>query len=141
MRFAMSALSANRMAAGLLLSALVSSTFAARAEDIGWWSISYTKLDDISGCRATAPFQHGTVLEMALFHSKGGQEWVVSISNPKWNAWMVKKRKHDLRLVTTLPPNPRLPPGFSPLGPPRVVTFSLSDDKTSLVFVGAQSTS
>jgi hypothetical protein len=53
MRFAMSALSANRMAA-LLLSALVSSTFAARAEDveyskIGWWSISYTKLDDLSG--------------------------------------------------------------------------------------------
>ena len=97
MRFAMSALSANRMAAGLLLSALVSITFAARAEDveysrIGWWSISYTKLDDISGCRATAPFDQETVLKMALFHSKSGQEWVVSISNPKWKAWTVKKR-------------------------------------------------
>src|SRR5262245_52835595 len=127
MRFAMSALSANRMAAGLLLSALVPSTFAARAEDveysrIGWWSISYTKLDDISGCHATAPFDQETVLKMALFHSKGGQEWVVSISNPKWKAWMVKKRKHDLRLETTRPWQG---------------TFSLSDDKTSLVFVGA----
>src|SRR5262245_66019715 len=40
--------------------------------EIGWWSISYTKLDDMSGCRATAPFDQETVLEMALFHSKGG---------------------------------------------------------------------
>jgi hypothetical protein len=124
MRFAMSALSANRMVAGLLLSALISSTFAARAEDvdkIGWWSISYTKLDDLSGCRATAPFEQGTVLEMALFQ-KGGQGWVVSISNPKWKPWMVKKRRHDLRLETTRPWRG---------------TFYLSDDKTSLVFVGA----
>jgi hypothetical protein len=144
MRFAMSALSANRMAAGLLLlSALVSSTFAARVEDIeyskiGWWSISYTKLDDLSYCRAMASFDQGTVLEMALFQ-KGGQGWVVSISNPTWKAWMVKNRRHNLRLETTLPPDPRtrLPPGFSPLGPTRVVTFSLSDDNTSLVFVGA----
>src|ERR1700751_6249522 len=125
MRFAMSALSANRMAA-LLLSALVSSTFAARAEDveyskIGWWSISYTKLDDLSGCRATAPFDQETVFEMALVQ-KGGQGWVVSISNPKWKTWMVKKRRHDLRLETT-----RTWRG----------TFSLSDDKTSLVFAGA----
>jgi hypothetical protein len=127
MRFAMSALSANRMVAGLLLSALISSTFAARAEDveyakIGWWSISYTKLDDLSGCRAIAPFEHGTVLGMALLQSKGGQGWVVSISNPKWKPWMVKKRRHDLRLETTRPWRG---------------TFSLSDDKTSLVFVGA----
>ena len=139
MRFAMSALSATRMAAGLLLSALVSGTFAARAEDveyskIGWWSISYTKLDDLSYCRAMAPFDQGTVLEMALFQ-KGGQGWVVSISNPTWKAWMVKKRRHDLRLETTLPPDPRsrLPPDLIPLGPSRVVTFSLSNDKTSLV--------
>ena len=122
----MSALSANRIAAGLLLGALVSSTLAARAEDveyskIGWWSISYTKLDDLSGCRATAPFDQGTILEMALFQ-KGGQEWVFSISNPKWKAWMVKKRKHDLRLGTTSRWQG---------------TFSLSDDKTSLIFVGA----
>ena len=122
MRFAMSALSANRMAAGLMLSALVSSTFAARADDveysrIGWWSISYTKLDDLSYCRAMAPFEHGTVLEMALFQ-KGGQGWVLSISNPEWKAWMLKKRRHDLKLEST----------SAWRGP-----FSLSDDKTSLV--------
>jgi S1-C subfamily serine protease len=58
---------------------------------------------------------------------------MVSISNPKWKAWMVKKRRHDLRLVTTLPPNPRLPPGFSPLGPTRVVTFSLSDESLEIL--------
>jgi hypothetical protein len=87
MRFVMSALSATRMAAGLLLSVLVSSTFAARAENveyskIGRWSISYTKLDDPSGCRAMAPFEDETFFEMALFHWKGGKGWVVSISNP-----------------------------------------------------------
>jgi hypothetical protein len=130
MRFAMSALSANRMAAGLLLlSALVSTTFAARAEDveysrIGRWSIVYTKLDYLSGCPAMALFEDETFFEMALFQWKErkGWRWAVSISNPKWKAWMAKKRQHDLRLVTT----------SAWRG-----TFSLFEDKTKLVFVDA----
>jgi hypothetical protein len=68
---------------------------------IGWWSVVYLEVGNLSGCRAAAQFPDQTIFQMALIQSGTDKGWVVFISNPKWNAWIGQRKQHRLSLVTT----------------------------------------
>ena len=131
MRLAMKTLSrailrAHRMASALLLSGFVLCNFGAQADvlysKIGWWSIVYTEVGNLSGCVATAQFRDQTIFQMALIQAGTNKAWIIFISNPGWNGWIGKRKQHRLWLVTTKP---------------WPVTFSKSDDDKRLSFTNA----
>jgi S1-C subfamily serine protease len=74
-------------------------------EKIGWWSITYKQVGNVNVCSAAAQFQDKTYFEMALMQSaeNANKLWLLFISNPKWNAWVGRKAKHNLWLVTNKP--------------------------------------
>ena len=69
---------------------------------IGFWTVTHGIVGNLSGCDASSTFQDKTLFEMALVRSDASDaEWVIFLSNPRWNEWVSKKRQHTLRLVTT----------------------------------------
>jgi uncharacterized protein len=69
---------------------------------VGWWTITHRVVGSLSGCDAASRFQDETLIEMALIQSNANnKEWAIFISNPRWNAWISRKRQHTLRFVTT----------------------------------------
>jgi hypothetical protein len=91
----------------LLVSGVLASTCSARAQEIyydeiGWWSITYRKVENLSGCDAVAAFPDQTLLALALIEIESAkEEWAFLISNPRWDSWVAEKTQHNLRLVTT----------------------------------------
>jgi S1-C subfamily serine protease len=119
------------MASALWLSGLVLCNFGAQADvhvpylKIGGWSLEYLEVGKLSGCRAAAQFPDQTVFQMALIQSGTDKSWVIFISNPKWNAWIGKRKQHQLWLVTTR------------VDKPWQGTFFPSNDGTTLSFTDA----
>jgi hypothetical protein len=83
------------------------STSPAQAQDtyhdeIGWWSITHRRVANLSGCDAVARFSDQTMMAMALIQvDSAKKEWVLLISNPRWDSWLRKKTRHEFRLVAT----------------------------------------
>jgi serine protease Do len=98
-------------AAALIFIGVPLSNFA-QAQDtqfakVGWWSIGYTASDEFSNCSASARFKDETLFDMTLMQSEtansGNKVWVIYISNPKWGAWIARKKEHKLAITTTRP--------------------------------------
>src|SRR5262245_6765588 len=136
MRLAMKTLSrsileAHRIASALLLSGFVLCNAGAQADvatyaKIGGWSVVYLEVGNLSGCLAAAQFPDQTIFQMAQLQSGTDKAWVIFISNPRWNAWIGKRKELRLRLVTDWPTTKPWP-----------VTFSISDDDKRLSFTNA----
>src|SRR5262245_17171504 len=111
-------LSARRMAAALLLSSFVLCNFGAQADSkVGVWSVGYREAGNLSGCLAVAQFPDQTIFQMALIQIGTNKTWAIFISNPRWNAWIGKRKELRLSLVTDWP-TPK----------PWPYTFSISGD-------------
>jgi hypothetical protein len=130
MRLAMKILSrailgAHRMASALLLSGFVLCNFGAQADvpysKIGGWSVAYLEVGNLSGCRAAAQFPDQTIFQMVQIQSGTDKAWIIFISNPRWNAWIGKRKEFRLWLVTDWPTTK-----------PWAYTFSTSDDSKTL---------
>jgi hypothetical protein len=84
MRLAMKTL--NRAILGALLSGFVLCNFAAQADEhyakIGWWSVAYLEVGNLSGCRATPQFPDQTIFQMVQIQSGTDKAWIIFISNP-----------------------------------------------------------
>jgi len=110
------------MPSALLLSGLVLCNFGAQADvlylKIGGWSVAYLEVGNLSGCRAAAQFPDQTIFQMVQIQSGTDKGWVIFISNPRWNAWIGKRKEHRLWLVTDWPTTK-----------PWQYTFSTSGDK------------
>jgi hypothetical protein len=102
------------MASALLLSGLALCTFGAQANvpysKIGVWSVAYLELDNLNGCGAVAQFPDQTVFQMVHIQSGTDKAWMILISNPRWNAWIGKRRELRLQLVTDWPTTKPWPP-------------------------------
>ena len=131
MRFAMKTLSrailgAHRMASALLLSGFVLCNFGAQANvpysKIGVWSVAYLEVDNFNGCRAAAQFPDQTVFQMAQIQSGTDKAWIVFISNPRWNAWIGKRKELRLQLVTDWPTTKPWPYTFSISGDNKILS-------------------
>jgi serine protease Do len=57
----------------------------------------------MTGCDAKAEFQDRTSVTLALIQGDNGKSWAVFISNPKWNSWMTKNKRHLLFVMTINP--------------------------------------
>ena len=119
-------LGAHWMRSALLLSGLVLCNFGAQAKDIpyskiGWWSVAYLEVDKVSGCRAAAQFPDQTVFQMVQIQSGTDKAWIILISNPRWNAWIGRRKELRLQLVTDWPATK-----------PWSYRFSVSDDSKTL---------
>jgi serine protease Do len=115
------------MASALLLSCSALCNFGAQAgvvpySKIGWWSVAYLEVKNLSGCIATGQFPDQTVFQMALIQGGANKSWAIFISNPRWNAWIGRRKQHQLWLVTTRPWQN---------------TFLTSDDNKTLTFTDA----
>jgi S1-C subfamily serine protease len=115
------------MPSALLLSGLVLCSFGAQADvvphsKVGGWSVVYLEVGNLSGCRAAAQFPDQTLFQMVLAQRGTDKGWLIFISNPKWNPWIVKSKQHRLWVVTTKP---------------WLVTFSTFGDGKALSFTNA----
>jgi serine protease Do len=135
MRLAMKILSrailaAHRMASALLLSGFVLCNFGAQANvpysKVGVWSVTYLEVDNLNGCGAAAQFPDQTVFQMVRVQSGTEKAWIIFISNPRWNAWLGKRKELRLQLVTDWPTTKPWP-----------YTFSISGDNKILSTAGA----
>jgi serine protease Do len=131
MRLAMKTLSrsilgAHRIASALLLSGFVLCNFGAQADvpysKIGWWSVVYTEVDNLNGCGAAARFPDQTVFQMVQLQSGTNKGWVILISNPRWNAWLGKRKEIRLSLVTDWPTTKPWPYTFSISGDNKILS-------------------
>jgi hypothetical protein len=112
----------------LLVSAVLGSTVPAQDQQtdygkIGWWSITYRKTANLSGCDAVTTFPDRTMLAIALIQIvPAKQESVVLACNPTWDSWVQDKSQHEIWLVTTKRWD---------------ITFSVSSDNKSLFLADA----
>ena len=118
-------LGAHRMASAFLLSGFVLCNSGAQADvpysKIGGWSVAYLEVGNLSGCRATAQFPDQTIFQMVQIQSGTDKAWIIFISNPRWNAWIGKRKEFRLWLVTDWPTTK-----------PWAYTFSTSGDSKTL---------
>jgi serine protease Do len=126
MRLAMKSLSL--LGAALLLSGVVLCNVGAQADvhvpylKIGGWSLEYLEVGKLSGCRAQAQFPDQTIFQMALILSGTDKAWVIFISNPRWNAWIGKRKELRLQLVTDWPTTKPWPYTFSTSGDSKILS-------------------
>src|SRR5262249_669297 len=101
-------------ASALLLSGSVLCTFGAQAEVVpysktGGWSVGYLRGANLPSCGGAEQFPDQTVFQMAQIQSGTDKAWIIFISDPRWNAWIGKRKELRLELVTDWPaPNPSL---------------------------------
>ena len=88
---------------------------------IGGWPVVYREVGNLSGCLATAQFPDQTIFQMAQIQSGTDKHWAIFISNPRWNAWLGKRKELPLQLVTDWPTTK-----------PWQYTFSTSGDSKTL---------
>ena len=119
-------LGAHWMGSALLLSGFVLCNFGAQADvpysKIGWWSVAYLEVDKVSGCRAAAQSPDQTVFQMAQIQSGTDKAWIIFISNPRWNAWIGKRKELRLQLVTDWPTTKPWPYKFSISGDSKILS-------------------
>jgi Trypsin-like peptidase domain len=126
MRLAMKSL--NLLGAALLLSGSVLCNVGAQADvhvpylKIGGWSLEYLEVGKLSGCRAQAQFPDQTIFQMALIQSGTEKAWIIFISNPRWNAWIGKRKELRLQLVTDWPTTKPWPYTFSTSGDSKILS-------------------
>jgi serine protease Do len=127
--FSRAILGAHRMASALLLSGFVLCNFGAQADvpysKIGGWSVAYLEVGNLSGCRAAAQFPDQTIFQMVQIQSGTDKAWIIFISNPRWNAWIGKRKEIRLWLVTDWPTTKPWPYTFSTSGDSK--TLSTTD--------------
>jgi serine protease Do len=114
------------MASALLLSGSVLCNFGAQADvsysKVGVWSVAYLEVGNLNGCRAAAQFPDQTVFQMAQVQSGADKAWVIFISNPRWNAWIGKRKELRLSLVTDWPTTKPWPYTFSTSGDSKILS-------------------
>jgi serine protease Do len=119
-------LGAYWMASALLLSGFVLCNFGAQADvsysKIGVWSVAYLEVGNLNGCRAAAQFPDQTVFQMAQIQSGTDKAWIIFISNPRWNAWIGKRKELRLQLVTDWPTTKPWPYTFSISGDSKILS-------------------
>jgi serine protease Do len=69
----------------------------------GEWSVAYLEVGNLNGCRARRPFPDQTTFQPVQLQSGADKAWVIFISNPRWNAWLGKRKEIRLSLVTDWP--------------------------------------
>src|SRR6516165_2770242 len=89
---------------------------------IGGWSVVYREVGNLSGCLATAQFPDQTIFQMALIQTRTDKHWAIFISNPRWNAWIGKRKELPLQLVTDWPTTKPWPYTFSTSGDSKILT-------------------
>src|SRR5215472_2327523 len=114
-------------ASALLLSGSVLCNFGAQADvvpysKIGGWSVAYLEVANLTGCRAVAQFPDQTVFQMAQIQSGTDKAWIIFISNPRWNAWVGKRKELRLQLVTDWPTTKPWPYTFSISGDSKILS-------------------
>src|SRR5262245_61516968 len=114
-------------ASALLLSGSVLCNFGAQADvvpysKIGGWSVAYLEVANLTGCRAVAQFPDQTVFQMAQIQSGTDKAWIIFISNPRWNAWIGKRKELRLQLVTDWPTTKPWPYTFSISGDNKILS-------------------
>src|SRR5262245_32125914 len=113
----------DRMASALLLSGFVLCNFGAQADSkIGEWSVAYLEVGNLNGCRATRQFPDQTVFQMVHVQSGTDKAWIILISNPRWNAWIGKRKELRLSLVTDWPTTKPWPYTFSTSGDSKILS-------------------
>ena len=114
------------MASALLLSGSVLCNFGAQADvsysKIGVWSVAYLEMGNLNGCRAAAQFPDQTVFQMAHIQIGTDKGWIIFISNPRWNAWIGKRKELRLQLVTDWPTTKPWPYTFSISGDSKILS-------------------
>jgi serine protease Do len=126
MRLAMKSL--NLLGAALLLSGSVLCNVGAQADvhvpypKIGGWSLEYLEVGNLNGCRAAAQFPDQTIFQMAHIQSGTEKAWIIFISNPRWNAWIGKRKELRLQLVTDWPTTKPWPYTFSTSGDSKILS-------------------
>src|SRR5262249_62218909 len=119
-------LGAHRMASALLPSAFVLCNFGAQADapysKHGEWSVAYLEVGNLNGCRAARQFPDQTVFQMAQIQSGTDKAWIIFISNPRWNAWIGKRKELRLQLVTDWPTTKPWPYTFSTSGDSKILS-------------------
>jgi len=114
------------MASALLLSGSVLCNFGAQADvsysKIGVWSVAYLEMGNLNGCRAAAQFPDQTVFQMAHIQIGTDKGWIIFISNPRWNAWIGKRKELRLQLVTDWPTTKPWPYTFSTSGDSKILS-------------------
>jgi len=119
-------LGAHRMASALLPSAFVLCNFGAQADapysKHGEWSVAYLEVGNLNGCRAARQFPDQTVFQMAQIQSGTDKAWIIFISNPRWNAWIGKRKELRLQLVTDWPTTKPWPYTFSISGDSKILS-------------------
>src|SRR5262249_37161343 len=89
---------------------------------VGWWSVAYLEVNNLRGCRAVAQFPDQTVFQMAHIQSGTDKAWIIFISNPRWNAWIGKRKEFRLQLVTDWPTTKPWPYTFSISGDGKILS-------------------
>jgi serine protease Do len=116
------------MASALLVSGFVLCNFGAQADVFyskhGEWTVAYLEVGNLNGCRATRQFPDQTVFQMVQIQSGTDKGWVIFISNPRWNAWIGKRKELRLRLVTDWPTTKPWPYTFSISGDSKILSFT-----------------
>jgi S1-C subfamily serine protease len=86
------------------------------------WSVAYLEVGNLNGCRAAAQFPDQTVFQMAQIQSGTDKAWIIFISNPRWNAWIGKRKELRLQLVTDWPTTKPWPYTFSISGDSKILS-------------------
>src|SRR5262249_13549150 len=89
---------------------------------IGGWSVVYREVGNLSGCLATAQFPDQTIFQMAQIQSGTDKHWAIFISNPRWNAWIGKRKELPLQLVTDWHTTKPWPYKFSTSGDSKILS-------------------
>jgi S1-C subfamily serine protease len=89
---------------------------------IGGWPVVYREVGNLSGCLATAQFPDQTIFQMAQIQSGTDKHWAIFISNPRWNAWIGKRKELPLQLVTDWPTTKPWPYTFSISGDSKILS-------------------
>jgi S1-C subfamily serine protease len=88
----------------------------------GEWSVAYLEVGNLNGCRATRQFQDQTVFQMVQIQSQTDKAWIIFISNPRWNAWIGKRKDLRLQLWTDWPTTKPWPYTFSISGDSKILS-------------------
>src|SRR5215471_3735409 len=88
----------------------------------GRWTVAYLEVGNLNGCRAAAQFPDQTIFQMVQVQNGTDKHWAIFISNPRWNAWIGKRKELPLQLVTDWPTTKPWPYTFSISGDSKILS-------------------
>src|SRR5215467_13565330 len=97
-------------------------TYVCGAPDGKRWTVAYLEAGNLNGCRAAAQFPDQTIFQMVQIQSGTDKHWAIFISNPRWNAWIGKRKELPLQLVTDWPTTKPWPHTFSISGDSKILS-------------------